>query len=98
MREERRIEGSGKLLFSRFYVDYDLTVFCNQVTLLRMGGSPEMIESSDGERSDSGQAQCCSASVPHGVSWMLLLTGALLLGLIGTWLVWVLFRDPTSAQ
>ena len=49
------------------------------------------MELSGGEYSHSGYTQFCRASVPQGVTWTMLLTGATLLALIGTWLVWFSF-------
>lgn len=43
------------------------------------------------QHTESRHGQCCSGPVTRGVSWALLLTGALLLGVIGTWLVWFSF-------
>lgn len=49
------------------------------------------MELSGGEHSHSGHTQFRQASVPQGVTWTMLLTGATLLALIGTWLVWFSF-------
>ena len=39
----------------------------------------------------NGYAQPCQAPAHRGVSWVMLLSCALLLALIGTWLVWLSF-------
>lgn len=50
------------------------------------------MEASGGaHESESGRMQPCPAQEARGVSWAMLLAGALLLGLIGTWLVWFSF-------
>ena len=50
------------------------------------------MEASGGaQESEGGQSQPSRVSAAHGVSWAMLLAGALLLGLIGTWLVWFSF-------
>ena len=54
--------------------------------------SLEYMDASGGaQEREGGQLQPCRATVAHGVSWAMLLAGALLLGLIGTWLVWFSF-------
>ncbi len=40
---------------------------------------------------ESGPVERGPVPAAHGVSWAMLLAGALLLGLIGTWLVWFSF-------
>ena len=47
-----------------------------------------MMEASGGEQLESRHPKSCLLSAPRRVSWTMLLMGALLLGLIGTWLVW----------
>ena len=51
------------------------------------GGSETMDASGEG-RSEGRDAKICRASVGHGGSWARLIVGAVLLGMIGTWLVW----------
>lgn len=49
------------------------------------------METSGGKQQGIASSLCCQAPAAHGVSWAMLLAGALLLGLIGTWLVWLSF-------
>ena len=43
------------------------------------------------KQADSEQAMVCRASVAQRGSWARMLVGAVLLGIIGTWLVWFSF-------
>jgi hypothetical protein len=47
--------------------------------------------SSDSERSQDDTAGCGLQAGDRRVTWTMLLTGAMLLALIGTWLVWFSF-------
>jgi len=50
------------------------------------------METSGAEQSALAGPPSCRASACRCVSWTMLLTGALLIGLIGTWLVWFSFE------
>lgn len=50
------------------------------------------MEMSGGEQPEIAGPPSCLASACRRTSWAMLLTGALLLGLIGTWLVWFSFE------
>ena len=49
------------------------------------------MEASGGEQSGIRCPLICQASPARGVSWAMLIAGAVVLGVIGTWLVWFSF-------
>lgn len=49
------------------------------------------METTGGAQSEITDPPCCRTSACRGFSWAMLLAGAMLLALIGTWLVWLSF-------
>lgn len=56
------------------------------------------MDTSGGEQPAMARPPDCRASACHGVAWAMLLAGAVLIGLIGTWLVWFSFELQRKHQ